>query len=205
MPTVKPTIPERVETPAPTVKPKVPEPKFPSVEVPQGGASAGAKEPTLDLPGGSGTKLPPLDVTGGTAAIPVPAPSAEVLIPPTGAATPKNADALPPLSLPPDSPVAPTKPVEAKSSPLRAAAVLKVQVFPAAGVPVIGALRKVGFYNHTARDIALTIEGQSVKLPAKSYLFAQLPSTFSWVCAGKSFVKETIPDDATGLDVLIRE
>jgi hypothetical protein len=199
--------PARPNPPAHADKTKPNELKFPAVEPPaippvkpKGGASAGVNKPTLELPKDS--KIPPLEVTG-SSAVPVPAPSADVLIPPAGVPGAK-ADALPPLALPPDSPVAPGA-VEAKSSPLRAATTaLKVSVFPAAG-GAAGQFRKVGFYNHTTRDLALTIEGKAVTLPAKSYLFAQLPATFSWACAGKPAAKETIPADATGLDVLIRE
>jgi hypothetical protein len=199
--------PAKPNPPAPADKPKPEELKFPAVEPPsipsvkpKGSASAGVNEPTLELPKDS--KIPPLEVTG-SSAVPVPAPSSDVLIPPAGVPGAK-ADSLPPLALPPDSPVAPGA-VEAKSSPLgTATTALKVSVFPAVGAAA-GQYRKVGFYNHTTRDLALTIEGRAVTLPAKSYLFAQLPASFSWACAGKPAAKETIPADATGLDVLIRE
>lgn len=184
--------------PAPD-KPKPEELKFPAVEAPKEGA--GVKAPAIELPKDS--KLPPLEVPGASA-VPVPAPSADVLIPPAGVPGPK-ADSLPPLALPPDTPVAPNA-VEAKSSPIgTATTALKVSVFPATGTAAAGQFRKVGFYNHTARDLSLTIEGRAVTLPAKSYLFAQLPTAFSWQCAGRAAAKETVPADAAGLDVLIRE
>ena len=114
--------------------------------------------------------------------------------------------ALPPLALPPDTPVSPPNMVEAKSSPLGTVArELKVSVFPAAGAATTPGLRKVGFYNHTARDLSLTIEGKAVTLPAMSYLHAQLPPTFVWKCADRPAAKATVPDSAAGVDVLIRE
>ena len=171
------------------------DPKLPSLDLPK---VADPKLPTLELPKTSDAKLPPLDLPGASA-VPVPAPAPDVLIP-------KLPDALPPLTLPPDTPVAPPKAVEVKSSPLTAAAgALKVSVFPAAGAAPATGLRKVGFYNHTGRDLALTIEGRAVTLPAMSYLHAQLPPAFTWACADQPAARATVPADAAGVDVLIRE
>lgn len=162
------------------------------------GLGAEPKLPSLELPKVVDPKLPSLDLPGASA-VPVPAPPPDALIP-------KVPDALPPLTLPPDTPVAPPKAVEVKSSPLTAAArALKVSVFPAAGAATATGLRKVGFYNHTGRDLALTIEGKAVTLPAMSYLHAQLPPTFVWTCADAPAARATVPADAAGVDVLIRE
>ncbi len=79
-----------------------------------------------------------------------------------------------------------------------------MSVFPAAGVADARGLRKVGFYNHTDRDLALTIEGKAVALPAKTYLHAQLPPTFTWAHGDRPAARETVPADASGLDVLFR-
>jgi hypothetical protein len=187
-------------------KPKADEPTPAKVEAPkpaeQPKGTAEPKLPPLELPKESDPKLPSLGVPGASA-VPVPAPAADALIPPAGVPGPTGGDALPPLALPPETPVAPAKATEAKSSPLAAGGV-KVSVFPATGAAA-GPLRKVGFYNHTKRDLALTIEGRAVTLPAKSYLFAHLPPSFSWTCAGKPAATQTVPADAAGLDVLIRE
>ena len=51
---------------------------------------------------------------------------------------------------------------------------MTVSVFAAQGVEAPAGYRSVGFYNHTGKDLALTIEGRVVKLPAKSYLHAHL-------------------------------
>jgi hypothetical protein len=141
--------------------------------------------------------------------VPAPAPAPEALIPAPGIPTLKNAEALPPLTLPPDTPISPDtlpRAVEAKSSPLAAGGrALRVSVFPAAGEAGTTGLRKIGFYNHTGRDLALTVEGKTVALPAKSYLHAHLPPTFTWACGDKPAAREAVPADAAGLDVLIRE
>lgn len=196
------------------------EPKLPMFELPKGGSDE--KLPPLVLPTEPDTKIPsptlpkmpstepkvsPQELPGGSSAVPVPAPSPDVLTPPD-TLKPKKPDALPPLTLPPDTPVAPgasPKTVEARSSPLTSAArELKVSVFPASGVATAG-LRKIGFYNHTQYDLQLTLEGKTVTLPARSYLHAHLPPKFTWKCAGQPATSATVPTDATGLDVLIRE
>ena len=172
--------------------------KLPPLQVPIK-PDAELKLPPVAVPTGAEPKLPSLDFPG--VAVPVPAPSPDVLVPPAA----KSPDALPPLSLPPDAPVAPDKPVQAKSSPLTAATAFTVSVFPAAGTAPAAGLRKVGFYNHTPRDLALTIEGKPVTLPAMSYLHAQLPAAFTWKCADRPAATERVPADAAGVDVLIRE
>lgn len=195
--------------------PKAPatEPKFPPLVLP--GDKTDPKPPTLELPKDTGAKPPTLEVpkvdapakapeVPGAPAVPVPAPAPDALIPPPGVSVPRGADSLPPLTLPPDTPINPdVKPTEAKSSPLTGAA--KVSVFPASGTIAANGLRKIGFYNHTDRDLALTIEGKTVTLPAKTYLHAQMPRTFTWKHGDRPSVTETVPADAGGLDVLFNQ
>ena len=119
-------------------------------------------------------------------------------------ATKNDKDDLPPLVLPPEgtgtsSGVIPTT---SKSSPLSGA--IKTQVFAAAGTAT-GTLRKVGFFNHTGRDLDLVIEGKAVKLPKKSYLNAELPVKFTWKADGNEAHATTVPDGAAGVDVLFKE
>jgi hypothetical protein len=144
-------------------------------------------------PKGSPLVLPPIP-----SAVPTPAPAPD--------ADPKRGgpDSIPPLVLPPDLPTGPSgviPPTTARSSPL--SALPRVQVFPAAGAAA-GALRKVGFFNHTDRDVRLVIEGRPVTLPAKNYLHAQLPPVFRWSEAGSPARTTTVPADAAGVDVLFR-
>ncbi|MFM8274601.1 MAG: hypothetical protein ACKODX_20045 [Gemmata sp.] len=220
VPDLKPVEPPKADAPPPIELPRVEGgPKLPPLVLPGGSDSP---LPPLQLPKDSGAKLPPLELPKDPAvkppleapkvekepapAVPVPAPAPDALIPPSAVPVPKT-DTLPPLTLPPDSPVAPdAKPVEAKSSPLGATSrVPKVSVFAAAGEVPTSGLRKVGFYNHTDRDLSLTIEGKAVTLPAKTYLHAQLPATFIWAHGGRPAARQAVPADATGLDVLFRE
>lgn len=114
-------------------------------------------------------------------------------------------DDLPPIVLPPEGTGTSSGviPSTSRSSPLTGA--IKTQVFAASGGTVSGSLRKVGFFNHSDRDIDLVIEGKSVKLPKKSFLHAQLPVKFSWKAAGGDSVSTTVPETATGVDVLFNE
>jgi hypothetical protein len=220
-PTPDPKLPP-VELPMTGAEPKMPplelpkddpKPKLPPLELPK---ENGTKLPPLELPRDDlkppaveppAPKLPPLELPGSTGpAVPTPAPAPDAPTP-----APKNADALPPLTLPPDTPVV-EPPTVAKSSPLTGGArEPKVSVFPASGTatsPVAGAaggLRKVGFFNHTDRDLALVIDGKAVTLPAKSYIHAQVPPTFTWKHGKQPAATETIPADAAGLDVLFRD
>jgi hypothetical protein len=146
-------------------------------------------------------------------AIPSAAPPPEPLIPSLSAPTLPDGnkrDPLPSLTLPPDVPVPPEKKTDStsRSSPLTGGgpADITVKVFPARGEGVAAdGYCTVGFYNHTARDLALTIEGRSVKLPAKSYLQAQVAATFTWSHGNRPAARETVPDGAGGLDVVFRD
>ena len=95
----------------------------------------------------------------------------------------------------------------AQSSPITSAPrELKVNVYPAGGnVRPTGGTYKIAFYNHTDRALELTIDGQTVALPARSYINAQLPARFTWKCGDRPAATATVPADAAGLDVLIKE
>ena len=211
---------------SPMTPPKQPDPpasNFPTVAIPKGLEPL----PKLELPGDpdfrpvskeSAPKLPALPNPGGTA-VPTPAPALpEPAIPlPTLPVVPEPSrpDALPSLTLPPDGPIArPKSDSTSRSSPLTGSGKpeLAVSVFPVADevgrtgvVTTPGAgYRTVGFYNHTDRDVVLTIEGRVVKLPAKSYLHARLASTFTWSPGDRPATRETVPAGASGFDVVLR-
>jgi hypothetical protein len=81
-----------------------------------------------------------------------------------------------------------------------------VNVFPVVATEnAVRGYRTVGFFNHTSRDVDLSIEGRSVKLPAKTYLEAKLAQTFTWGYGDRPTVREHVPDGAQGLDVVFRE
>jgi hypothetical protein len=65
--------------------------------------------------------------------------------------------------------------------------------------------RKVNFFNHTDRDLALVIEGRAVTLPRKTYIRAELPPVFNWKRADSVAQTATVPDGSAGLDILFRE
>ncbi len=149
--------------------------------------------------------------TGGNA-VPSPAPAMpEPLILPSTLPPlpdPKKPEALPSLTLPPDSLVIPSKPDStSRYSPLTSGKrEPSVNVFPASGAGnTVGGYRTVGFYNHTDRDLSLTIEGRAVKLPAKTYLHAKLGPTFTWSQGDQAVVRETVPEGSSGVDVVFRD
>ncbi|MCI0704921.1 MAG: hypothetical protein L0241_28000 [Planctomycetia bacterium] len=195
-------LPIKPDAKPPIEVPKETNPKLPPLELPK---DSGSKP--LELPKSPEPKTPPVESPGSGTAVPVPAPAPDILTPPASA--PKEPNSLPSLVLPPDSPVspAPMKPTIVKSSPISPeSSELKVSVFPAAGTTDLrGPLRKVGFFNHTDRDLMLTIEGKTVKLPAKTFIHAQVPATFTWKYGDKPATTATVPADAAGLDVLFRE
>ncbi len=189
-------IPVPKEMPKDHVKPAIPSPApAPTTE----GSDGGFQAPRVPAPG--------------SAAIPTPAPAfPEGLIPSPSVPElpdPKKPHSLPSLTLPPDSPVAP-KGSTSRSSPLSAERTSEatVSVFPARaarGEEASNGYKSVGFYNHTARDVNLTIEGRAVKLPAKTYLYAKLGPTFTWGHGDNALVREAVPTGASGVDVVFRE
>lgn len=163
------------------------EPKVPGLEVPPA--------PTSPAPASPGLTLPP-PVTPDPASPLIPSP-----VPPLSP-EPKKTETLPPLVLPPESPVRP--PSTSRSSPLGR---VKVDVFAASGTgrEAAAALKKVAFFNHTDHDLNLTIDGKDVKLPSKTYINARLGATFRWKHGDNEAETATIPADAAGLDVVFKE
>jgi hypothetical protein len=202
----------------PTETPKGSDLKFPTVEIPKS-LQIEKKLPPLELPKDPDMKsIPKVPAVGGSKdsvlpAIPSAAPPPETLIPPPSVPLvpdPKKREPLPSLTLPPDTPVSPDKGTRSisRSSPIAGnqKPEMTVSVFAASGgMQVKTGYRTVGFYNHTATDLALTIEGQAVKLPAKSYLHAQLAASFTWSFGERATSRETVPEGAVGLDVVFRE
>ena len=152
-------------------------------------------------------------------ATPLPAPAPNELepsIPPASLpALPKSSEPnkpaaggepLPPLVLPPEAPGGSSGIVPestSRSSPLSAQ--FQVRVFTATGALRAAATKRIGFFNHTNRDIDLVIEGRAVKLPRKTYIHAEVPPTFTWQHSGNPAKPTTVPADSPGLDVLFRE
>ena len=157
------------------------------------------------LPGSSDSKPVP-------SASPSPAPASPGLDLPLSIPLPEprkvpggGKEELPPLVLPPEGAGGPSGviPNTSRSSPLTGA--IKVQVFAAGGTIANASIRKIGFFNHTDRDLDLVIEGRAVKLPKKSFLHAEMPVKFTWKHSDRPAELATVPDGAAGLDVLFKE
>lgn len=201
----------------PAAHSKAPGLDYPKVEIPKN-LRPDPKIPPLELPKQPDALAVPKVPAVGAAkdmlipAIPsaAPASGSEPLIPPPSLPVlpdPTKRDPLPSLTLPPEVPVAPEKKSDStsRSSPLTRGGTsgIKVKVFPAkVVVDQETGYRSVGFYNHTARDLELTIEGRAVKLPARSYLYAQLGAAFTWSIGNRPAARERVPEDAGGLEVV---
>lgn len=197
------------------VVPKVPD--FTPIPAPKAPATDSVRTavPVPAPPSGPDLKLPTFDPVRepGNAAVPSPAPAPQMpdgLIPSQSIPElpdPGKPSSLPSLTLPPDSPAAPKKSVS-RSSPLTGERDgPTVSVFPAHadGAALADGRKTVGFYNHTDRDLSLTIEGRAVKLPARTYLYAKLAPTFTWGRGDAPAVREAVPTGASGLDVVFRD
>jgi hypothetical protein len=146
----------------------------------------------------------------GTTAVPVPAPAPDIIPPMDLPLIPelKKPASLPSLTLPPDTPIGPgDKPDSvSRSSPLNTRGKFDVKVFTAHGdLSDATGYRTVCFYNHTGRDLDLTIEGRAARLPARTYLHARVGPTFSWNHSGQQSLRQSVPEGAVGLDVVFRE
>jgi hypothetical protein len=210
----KKTEPPKVEAPKVESPAFPPDLQFPKVEIPKN-LQPKEKLPPLELPKEPDVRtIPKVPAVGAVKDPVLPAtpsaapPAPEPLIPPPSVPLvpdPNKRDPLPSLTLPPDTPVKSDS--TSRSSPLAGdRRELAVSVFTASGpANVAGGYRTVGFYNHTARDLTLTIEGRVVKLPAKTYLHAQLGPTFTWGHSDRPATRETVPDGAGGVDVVFRD
>jgi hypothetical protein len=187
-PTILPPVRNDPPTPAapPLVLPPIPgmndpKPMTPAAPTPAPPPAAGDNNPIIPLPGLPEPKKPKASTSD---------------------------DTLPPLVLPPETGEAPSgivPPINStsRSSPLSGG--LKASVFTTAGTPASARTRKVGFFNHTDRDIKLVIEGQATTLPKKTYIHAEVPPSFQWKYADTAMRSATVPDGAAGLDVLFSE
>ena len=199
-PTIAP--PKVPTTPAPQPEPakpevpklELPKPEAPKVEAPKFETPKPAPKPeipqvSLPLP----APVKPLELAK-------PADPEPAKIP---TFTPKVAgtDAtLPPLKLPPLPNVDPTS--ISRSSPLTGSG---IDIVPADGKPAANGKRRVGFYNQTDRAVRLTVEGETVTLPGRHTIAAEVPATFTWTLDRGDPRSTTVPAGASGVEVLIRK
>jgi hypothetical protein len=116
---------------------------------------------------------------------------------------PGGADGLPPLAIPQQGEAGKST---SRSSPL-AGMRPTVDVLPVDGpAPADSAAkRKVGFFNHTDRDLQLSVEGATITLPRRHYVAAEVPAKFVWRVDGGAEQTTEIPASAPGVEVVFRK
>lgn len=145
--------------------------------------------------------------------LPVPSPNAEpkpavpnepeaVKIPPLIPRLPGTDSGLPPLSLPP----VPNESTS-KSSPLNAKPQAAVEVFPVDGPPLTSPSMKrtIGFFNHTDRDLKLTVNGETITLPKRHQVTATVAAKFRWKFNDGPERTTEVPTTAPGMEVVFRK
>lgn len=63
---------------------------------------------------------------------------------------------------------------------------------------------KVGFFNHSDREMEIEINGETLKLPADQYVTVRLPRTFNWSVKGQVSKEVKVPADSDGLEIVFR-
>ncbi len=181
---VRPTEFARPESAAPPKEPAAPAGGAPRIEIPQlpvTGAPAKPDKPA-DPPKGDKAKIPPL--------------------------VPRLPDPdVPPLTIPqvPVEPRPAARPSTSKASPLTGSP--RVDIYPVDGpLPASPqARRKVGFFNHTDRAVRLTVEGETVTLPGRHFITAEVPARFAWRLNDGEERRTEVPTAAPGVEVVIRK
>jgi hypothetical protein len=77
-------------------------------------------------------------------------------------------------------------------------------VIPADGRGEPRAEVKVGFFNHSDREIVLDVNGEPLKLPKEHYVTLRLPRTFTWAETGAKGTSVVVPPDAEGIEIVFR-
>ncbi len=63
---------------------------------------------------------------------------------------------------------------------------------------------KVGFFNHSDRELWLEVNGESVGIPARNYVLTKVPPKFTWRYKNGSPNEVTIPNTSEGMDLIFR-
>jgi hypothetical protein len=64
---------------------------------------------------------------------------------------------------------------------------------------------KVGFFNHSDREIQLDVNGEAVRLPTEQYVTLRLPRTFKWAEKGQKGTDVVVPPTADGIEIVFRK
>jgi hypothetical protein len=202
----EPVIPKPVAPGAPPGNPSASAPAAPSVKPaafagPEAAPAGPRPVPKGDVPR---IEVPQVPVPGAPAEKPK---GGDANIPPLVPRL-QNPD-VPPLTIPqlPVEPPAATGTSTSKASPLTGTAAPRGDVYPVDGPPPATptARRRVGFFNHTDRDVRLTVEGQSVTLPGRHFVTAEVPAKFGWRLDGGEERRTEVPAAAPGVEVVIRK
>ncbi len=195
---VRPTAGMAVPTPA--VPPPQPEAPRPAPRISLDPVPAPSAPPAT--PKSEPLQLPPPSPTAEPKAA-VPGEAEGVKIPPLIPRLPGTDASLPPLSLPP----VPNESTS-RSSPLGAKPqTAAVEVFPVDGPPPASpAMRRaIGFFNHTDRDLRLTVEGETITLPRRHQVTATAPAKFRWRIDGGPERTTEVPATSPGVEVVFRK
>jgi hypothetical protein len=100
----------------------------------------------------------------------------------------------------------PGEPRTAQSSPLTDRRPTDVAVVPVAAAvgETPGASRTVNVFNHADRAVKLTIAGQDVTLPARTFVKATVQASFIWSLDGGDPRTTDIPPASPGVEIVIR-
>jgi hypothetical protein len=64
---------------------------------------------------------------------------------------------------------------------------------------------RVGFFNHSDREITLDVNGEPVKLPSEQYVTVRVSRTFTWSEKGQKSTDVVVPPDAEGVEIVFRK
>jgi hypothetical protein len=122
----------------------------------------------------------------------------------------KEAPRIPKVKLLPDDPEEPAVPAK-KPAPKKEPRADSINTFDQYLVPSEGnkaerpAEVKVGFFNHSDREIVLEVNGETLRLPSEQYVTLRLQRTFSWAEKGQKAADVAVPPDADGLEIVFRK
>jgi hypothetical protein len=98
------------------------------------------------------------------------------------------------------------KPAPKKEPPVETSKSFDQYIIPTEGTAATpGAEVKVGFFNHSDREITLEVNGEQVKLPSEQYVTLRLKRTFKWAEKGKKETEVAVPPDADGIEIVFRK
>lgn len=64
---------------------------------------------------------------------------------------------------------------------------------------------RVGFFNHSERQILLEVNGEQLKIPSGQYVTLRLPRTFVWAEKDRKARDVVVPPDADGIEIVFRK